>query len=204
MIAQCALYTMPTTGALQLAGPPTKPHAHTHTRHTHIYIYICRVSCACVQEIGARVHDDCMLTTVCVALVYACIYIYIYIYIYTHTHANALYLSTGGSSVCGVVCVCARFVQNERAHTHTPHHKQTIPTALRPNGACPTAAATAATTTHPHTHTVCVCVCVWVGRRAASKQASSRREPKHALLAYAQPTKLTPTTKNTTTRLDHH
>jgi len=180
------------------------PRTHTHTTHTHIYIYMSCVVCMRAGDrcTGARrLHAD---HCVCSASVCMYIYIYIYIYIYTHTHANALYLSTGGSSVCGVVCVCARFVQNERAHTHTPHHKQTIPTALRPNGACPTAAATAATTTHPHTHTVCVCVCVWVGRRAASKQASSRREPKHALLAYAQPTKLTPTTKNTTTRLDHH
>ena len=150
---------MPTTGALQLAGPPTKPHTHTHTRHTHIYI--CRVSCACVQEIGARVHDDCMLTTVCVALVYA------YIYIYTHTHANALYLSTGGSSVCGVVCVCS--FRTKRASTHTPHHTTnrrspphyapTEPVPLPPPPPPP-----------PHTHTLCVCVCGLVAEQQASKQ----------------------------------
>jgi len=142
---------------------------------------MCRVSCACVQEIGARVHDDCMLTTVCVALVYACIYIYIYIY--THTHANALYLSTGGSSVCGVVCVCARFVQNERAHTHThhttnrrspPHYAPTEPVPLPP----PLPPPPPPPHTPTHTHTLCVCVCVWVcvGWSQSSKQASKQQE----------------------------
>jgi len=54
--------------------------------------------------------------------------------------------------------------------TPTRTHKQTIPTALRPNGACPTTATAAATATHTHT-SVCVCVVV------AAAASSSRREP---------------------------
>jgi hypothetical protein len=51
-------------------------------------------------------------------------------------------------------------------------HKQTIPTTLRPNGACPTTATAAAAATATHT---LVCVCVVVAAAAAS--SSSRREP---------------------------
>ena len=62
-------------------------------------------------------------------------------------------------------------------------HKQTIPTTLRPNGACPTTATAAAATA---THTlVCVCGC---GSSSSEQQQQERAQ--HALLAYAQPTKL--------------
>jgi hypothetical protein len=121
-------------------------------------------------------------------------------YIYTHTHANALsiYLPGDRLSVCFFVRVCS--FRTKRARIHKKTHTQTDD----PHRTTPQRSLSHCRHrrrrhhhhhTHTHTHTL-VRVCVWlVAEQQASKQASkqsSRREPKHALLAYAQPTKLTP------------
>ncbi len=154
---------------------------------SHIYIIIITTTYtrACVQqEIGARGARRLHADHLCVALVCVCVHVsiaYINIYIHnrhtrTHTHTLTLSLSleidisTGGSSVCSFVCVyCGYKYYTYDAPART--HKQTIPTTLRPNGACPTTATAAAATA---THTL-VCVCVVVAAAAAS--SSSRREP---------------------------
>ena len=157
-----------------LARPPSPTHAHTR-----IYIY----TRACVQEIGARGARRLHADHLCVALVCACVYLY---RIDTHTHAPTLSLSIDiyRGIVCLLVCVgvcCGGYTTNNNNiptahHPPTRTHKHTIPTALRPNGACPTAtaAATATTTTHPTHTSACVCVCVVVA--ASSEQRTAAGE----------------------------
>jgi len=172
---------MPTTGALQLAGPPTKPHAHTHTRHTHIYIYI-YVSCVVCMRAGdrctgaRRLHADH-----CVCSASVCMYIYIYIYIHTHTLTLSIYLPGDHLFVVWCACVLVSYKTSEHTHTHT------TPQTDDPHRTTPQRSLSHCRRhcrhhhhhhTHPHTHTHCVCVCVWVcvGWSQSSKQASKQQE----------------------------
>jgi len=219
-IAQCALCTMPTTGALQLALPRPPTHTARHHHHHHddddddeeegIGARVC-----------ARLHADHLCVCVCVtttttpplplSLLGDRLLAWQYIY-YTHEQTVPTALRpmqpvppppppprrTTAQPLPRTTTTSSPSVQHTRPHdtgrsAPTIYSQQQQKTTTENKSQ---ARAMPCVQAQPHTRHPAAAAAAAVAQSYSSSRCSSRREP-HALLAYAQPTNHTHRTRDT-------